>query len=108
MHSSFFREKGEEKAMASNFRIQIHRNSDNVHLNLIGCFDGNSAFELIHTLKDKCKKVRRIFIHTCGISDIHPFGRNVFLKNFKSVRIHPDELQITGDYKKQLDPMENN
>lgn len=94
--------------MASNFRIQIHRNSDNVHLNLIGCFDGNSAFELINILKDKCKKVRRIFIHTCGISTIHPFGRSVFLKNFKSARFSSHEFKITGDYKAQFDPIENN
>ena len=94
--------------MASNFRIQIHQNSDNVHLNLIGCFDGNSAFELINTLKDKCKKVQKIFIHTCGISAIHPFGRSVFLKNFKGTRLHHHAIKITGDYKTQLDPMENN
>ncbi|MFO7557396.1 MAG: hypothetical protein R6X10_01085 [Desulfobacterales bacterium] len=94
--------------MASDFRIQIHRNSDNVHLNLIGSFDGTSAFELINILKEKCSKVRRVFIHTCGISTVHPFGRSVFLKNFKGIRLHLKELKITGDYKAQLDPAENN
>jgi hypothetical protein len=59
-------------------------------------------------LKDKCKKVRRIFIHTCGISTIHPFGRSVFLKNFKSARFSSHEFKITGDYKAQFDPIENN
>jgi len=92
--------------MASNFRIQIHRNSENVHLNLIGSFDGNSAFELIHALQDKCKKARKVFIHTCGISNVHPFGQGVFLKNFKGAGLN-HEIQITGDYKALLDPMED-
>ena len=33
--------------MAANFRILVHRNSDNLHLRPIGDFDGASAFELV-------------------------------------------------------------
>jgi anti-anti-sigma regulatory factor len=94
--------------MASNFKIQIHRNSDNVHLSLFGSFDGNSAYELLNILKDKCENVRKVFIHTCGISTIHPFGQSVFLNNFKRIRFRPQDFMITGNYKAQLDPVENN
>jgi len=93
--------------MASNFKIHIHKNSDNIHLDLIGFFDGNSAFELINILKDKCKDVAKVFIHTNKISDIHPFGRGVFLKNFIVKKNQESRFVVTGDYKEQLTPMEN-
>ncbi len=35
--------------MAANFRIAIHRNDDNLHLQVIGDFDGSSAWELINS-----------------------------------------------------------
>jgi hypothetical protein len=38
--------------MASNFRIYCHQNKDNLHLKLMGDFDGSSAYELINTLKN--------------------------------------------------------
>jgi len=37
--------------MAVNFRIQRHRKNDELHLNLIGDFDGSSAMELLHELR---------------------------------------------------------
>lgn len=94
--------------MASNFKIQIHRNSDNIHLNLIGFFDGTSAFELINLLNNKCKDARIVFIHTSKISDIHPFGRGVFIKNFVGTNNHSRKFVITGNYKDRLTPMEVN
>ena len=94
--------------MASNFKIRIHKNSDNIHLNLIGFFDGTSAFELINILKDKCKDARKVFIHTSKISDIHPFGRGVFLKNFVVKKNRYSQFVITGNYKDHLTPMECN
>lgn len=93
--------------MASNFKIQIHKNSDNIHLDLIGFFDGNSAFELINTLKNKCRDVSKVFIHTNKISDVHPFGRGVFLKNFIVRKSHNSQFVVTGNYREQLTPMEN-
>ena len=94
--------------MASNFKIQIHKNSDNIHLNLIGFFDGNSAFELINILNDKCKDAQKVFIHTSKISDIHPFGRGVFLKTFGVKKNHNNQFVVTGNYKDQLTPVKNN
>jgi len=94
--------------MASNFKIRIHRNSDSIHLNLIGFFDGTSAFELINILNDKCKDVHKVFIHTSKISDIHPFGCGVFLKNFAFKNDRSDKFIITGEYKDHLAPVESN
>ena len=44
--------------MASNFQLLSYRNKDSLHLQLYGDFDGNSAYELINTLK---KMVRILF-----------------------------------------------
>jgi hypothetical protein len=36
--------------MASNFKILVHRNSENLHLKLTGDFDGTSAQKLLNAL----------------------------------------------------------
>ena len=48
--------------MASNFRLLSYRNKDSLHLQLYGDFDGNSAYELINTLKKNGKDFIQIFI----------------------------------------------
>lgn len=50
--------------MAARFRISIHRNSENLHLKLMGDFDGTSAHELLNVLKRYSTRTARIFIHT--------------------------------------------
>jgi hypothetical protein len=50
--------------MASNFRIYCHQNRDNLHLKLIGDFDGSSAYELINLLKNYGGMLEEfLFIH---------------------------------------------
>jgi len=83
--------------MASNFRIFIHRNSDNLHLKLVGEFDGSSAFELINVLKANYDRAEKVVINTCGLSSIHPFGLSVFQKNFPFKKLSHD-LTFTGKY----------
>ena len=48
--------------MASNFKIFIHRNDDNLHLRLMGDFDGSSAFELINALKAHTKEPDKLWL----------------------------------------------
>ncbi len=67
--------------MASNFKISLNRNNNSLHLNLMGDFDGSSAFELINTLKEHNGNSVKIFINTGGLSSLHPFGLDVFQKN---------------------------
>ena len=92
--------------MAANFKISIHRNSDNLHLKLMGDFDGSSACELINTLKDRCKNIRRIFIHTNGLDFIHPFGQRVFQNNFNTLRGDTIRISFTGDKATKIAPEE--
>ena len=68
--------------MASNFRLFSHRNRDSLHLQMYGDFDGNSAHEVINTLKKYGDEHEQIFIDTNDLANIHPFGITVFHRNF--------------------------
>jgi hypothetical protein len=83
--------------MASNFRIYCHQNRDNLHLKLVGDFDGSSAYELINTLKKYRGIVGRIFIHTCFLSSVYSFGLDVFQKSC-TIKKLSRILTFTGEY----------
>ena len=87
--------------MASNFRIFFHKNSDNLHLKLLGDFDGSSAHQLINILKQHNGIVGNIFIHTCNLSSVDPFGLEVFQKN-SSINKLSHRLTFTGEYSDKM------
>ena len=89
--------------MASNFRIFYHRNSDNLHLKLMGDLDGSSALELANILKTQQNSVRKIFIHTSNLSSIHPFGLDAFQKNCTANKLSPS-ITFTGEHARTLAP----
>ena len=93
--------------MAPNFKIFSHQNSDNLHLKLIGDFDGSSAYELIHTLEEYDGNTGRVFIHTCSLSSVHPFGLNVFQKS-GSIKKLSQNLTFTGEYGATIAPQGSN
>ncbi len=90
--------------MAPNFKILIHSNCDNLHLKLMGEFDGSSAHELINVLKRHCRRTSRVFIHTSALKHIHPFGQNVFQNNLDVVYGQSLPLVFTGENAAQLAP----
>jgi anti-anti-sigma regulatory factor len=93
--------------MAANFKIFSHQNSDNLHLKLMGDFDGSSAYELIHTLEKYHDNTGRVFIHTCALSSVHPFGLNIFQKN-NSIKKLSQSLTFTGEYGATIAPQGSN
>ena len=90
--------------MAQNFKIHIHRNSENLHLKIIGDFDGSSAHELLNALKIHGRGASRIFVHTNCLQDIHPFGCNVFHNNFDTLKRQSMPIVFTGENASQLAP----
>ena len=82
--------------MAHNFKIFMHQTTDNLNINLLGDFDGSSAFELINLLKDNLNGAKRIFIDTNNLKKIYPFGREVFNRNFSKLRDHRIRIQFVG------------
>ncbi|MEA1948975.1 MAG: peptidylprolyl isomerase [Thermodesulfobacteriota bacterium] len=89
--------------MASNFRIYCHQNRENLHLKLMGDFDGTSAYELINILKKYRGIAGRVFIHTCFLSSVHSFGLDVFQKNC-AIKKLSRILTFTGKYGNKLAP----
>jgi len=83
--------------MASNFRIYVQRNSDDLHIKLEGDFDGTSAHQLLNAMKENQRGVTKIFIDTSLLEYIYPFGRDVFHNNLKAVGIQRISLLFTGD-----------
>ena len=71
--------------MASNFHIYSFKTRDSLHLKLAGDFDGSSAYELINTLTEQGKGFYEIFIDINELKTIHPFGKDVFQKNLRSL-----------------------
>ena len=90
--------------MASNFKISVHRNDENVHLKLAGDFDGSSAHELLNALKRYCHGASKAFIHTSCLKQIHPFGRDVFQSHLDILNGKCIPLVFTGDNADQLAP----
>ena len=82
--------------MAHNFKIYMHQTTDNLNIDLLGDFDGSSAFELINLLKDNLNSAKRIFIDTNNLKKIYPFGREVFNRNFSNLRHHRIRIQFVG------------
>ena len=93
--------------MASNFKILIHKNSESLHLKLMGDFDGTSANELLDTMKGYGSRMKKIFIHTSGLRGIYPFGKTVFQNNFSSKNDLSASVIFTGDHANHLAPGES-
>lgn len=90
--------------MASNFKILFHRNDDNLHLKLMGDFDGTSAHMLINMLRSCSHKFSTIFIHTSSLRCIIPFGQSVFQENLDFLKRDSVRLIFTGENASQLSP----
>ncbi len=74
--------------MSANFKIESHENDGNLHIDLAGDFDGNSAWELVNTIILKYNGKGLVFINTEKVGKVIPFGSVVF-KNLMTVSILP-------------------
>ena len=83
--------------MADNFKILIHRNDDNLHMKLVGDFDGTSAHQLLNHLRKYCPKFATTFIHTDCLENLIPFGVGVFKSNLNALKKSHIHLIFTGE-----------
>ncbi len=88
--------------MAQNFKIHSHREKNSIHLNLAGDFDGNSACELLHVIKQLNGKKIPIYINTDGLHKIYDFGCDVFRKKLALVNDRPDLPVFIGRYQARM------
>lgn len=90
--------------MAVNFRIKTSHVGDDLHINLSGDFDGSSACELLNNLEDNSGNIRRIFIDTTGLKDVHPFGQAIFENQLPSAGKFDRKIMLIGKYAKKIAP----
>ena len=90
--------------MASNFEIISHRNSDDIHLKLMGDFDASSAWQLFNLLKKDANGFHRIIIYTSCLNDIYPFGVHTFHQMLRDLRGYQIRLLFTGEKADQISP----
>ena len=82
--------------MSGNFRISICHGGNGIHLKLTGDFDGNAAMELIETLKNISSGNSRIFIHTSGLGEVFPSGKDVLENYVGTVNTSAISMIFTG------------
>jgi hypothetical protein len=92
--------------MATNFKISSHQNGENLHLKLIGDFDGSSAWELLNVLKRRTNNVFKVIIHTNSLKSIYPFGRDTFRRNLNDMNHRSFNLLFTGENASKIAPEE--
>lgn len=83
--------------MSSNFQIIIGKTSSGLFLDLAGDFDGTSAYKLINCLKACPADIPKIFIHTNGLKNVFPFGRDLFRKFLYSMEGQSSKIEFTGN-----------
>jgi hypothetical protein len=93
--------------MASNFKISSHQNGDNLHLQLIGDFDGTSARQLLNVLENSSNDVFKVIIHTNSLKSIYPFGRDTFRKNLSNMNRRSFRVLFTGENASEIAPEKN-
>jgi hypothetical protein len=84
--------------MAENFKISVHRNSDNLHLKLLGDFDDASALELLDTVKKLARGASKVFIHTSTLDKVHPVEMKNVLKTIDDMGDRGIPFYFTGNY----------
>ena len=85
--------------MAPNFSCFINETSDSLHLKLYGDFDGDSAYQLINSIKNKGKNFLNVFIDTDDLNRVYPFGISVFEKKVRTIFKKKNTLIFIGKNK---------
>lgn len=88
--------------MASNFRIISYDFYDSLFLRLTGDFDGDSAHELINTLKEHIEGFSKIFIDTNELNTVYSFEKDKFIKNLVGIKKQVKNLIFIGANKDKL------
>ncbi len=82
--------------MASNFQISSRKKQNNLYLKLSGDFDGSSAYELIHYLKDNGGLAKKIMVDTQSLRNVYPFGTHILKKNLHVLNGRSKHITFAG------------
>jgi len=82
--------------MSNNFRVEHKKSNGNLHLRPKGDFDGSSAWDLIHLMREKYDGKGRVFIDTKDLQDVHSSGCSTFRCRFQQGGVPADCLFFKG------------
>lgn len=84
--------------MATNFRISVHRNSDSLHLKLIGDFDESYVQDLVNILRNNSNGASRVFIHTNCLKELNPLACDVLSSQLSPFKGQFKCVTFTGEH----------
>jgi len=90
--------------MASSFKMLVHRNSDNIHIKLMGNLDSKSVHQLLNSINRYHEKFHKIFVHTAGVQAVQPTCREILQHELASSVDTLTSLFFTGDHAVQVAP----
>jgi len=96
MVSEKAKEKDEQRHTVETFRIYPYRNSDNLHLRLMGVFDEEAALSLMEALNENSAGVGKIFVHTAALNRVSGSGVEMFRSNVTALDRLGAEIIFTG------------
>jgi anti-anti-sigma regulatory factor len=78
--------------------MSVRRKKNNMHLKLIGDFDGSSAYQLVEKLKVYCIKSDHVIIDTNALREIHTFGLNILSYHMLKLKGPLSNVSFVGAY----------
>ena len=88
----------------SDFNILVNRTGESLHLNLLGEFDRNSAGKVIGAIKSNQLGIRRVFLHTNGLSKLRTANPRELLGQIPALVNGSIKIFFTGEYSPELTP----
>ena len=86
-----------EVTMSADFQMTFRHSNDNLHVRVLGTFDGNSAHELINLLQAQYREGGRIFVDTAGLREVVPHGCAVFKNCLCRTQVPTTQLFFKGE-----------
>jgi len=68
----------------------------------MGDFDGASAFDLLKVLRENCRGIESVIIHTTGLKNLYTYGRDIFSNNYRGLIDKHIRLVFTGANKEEI------
>ena len=90
--------------MATRFTIEYRMEKNGLHLRPRGDLDGSTAWQMINLISDLDDGCRRIFIDTCRLGRICPFGRDVFRWHMRPRACNLKRVFFKGEKGGQIAP----
>lgn len=82
--------------MTSRFNIHQRSSAGNLHISIMGEFNGQCAWELLKVLKGHGTRAGRVFVDTAGIAAILPDGVVLFKSHMAHKQLPSDWLYFKG------------